>query len=72
MPGNFHPDQEAGRTLATGDFDGDGHADLVVGIPRCNSDLFANVGCEIVVYGSLFSDGFETANLERWSDSSQL
>lgn len=66
------PGDEFAGSIAAGDFDGDGYADLAVGIPGCESDEFANAGCEVVVYGSLFSDGFETANLGRWSDSSQL
>ncbi len=70
-----------GQTLAAGDFDGDGHADLVAGAPFADdvhalqvaSAPFAienglsDVGDEIVLYGSLFSDGFETSTAGLWS-----
>ncbi len=56
-----------GQTLATGDFDGDGHADLIAGAPFADEAGLANVGDEIVLYGSLFSDGFETSTAGLWS-----
>jgi hypothetical protein len=55
-----------GQTLACGDFDGDGHADLVMGAPFAN-ESFPDVGDEVVVYGALFADGFETADAALWS-----
>ena len=47
-----------GTTLAVGDFDGDGHADLAVGAPWQNGAA-ADTGAAMVVYGALFADGFE-------------
>jgi hypothetical protein len=57
-----------GRALAAGDFDGDGHGDLAIGMPNDNSDGLFDVGSAIVLYGSLFADGFEDGELTFWSD----
>ena len=62
--------RDFGRALASGDFDGDGHADLAVGAPFQDGDGGADVGAEMVVYGALFADGFETDNARRWSGTS--
>ena len=59
-PEGTQDDQWFGFALATGDFDGDFFADLAIGIPHRN--VFAGpaqVGAETILYGSLFSDGFE-------------
>jgi hypothetical protein len=53
--------------LAAGDFDADGHDDLVIGAPNEDSDGLADVGAEYVLFGSLFADGFETATANLWS-----
>ena len=61
IPGD--PDEHfkfVGRALAAGDFDGDGHGDLAIGIPHENEDDLFDVGVEVVLYGSLFADGFES------------
>jgi hypothetical protein len=57
-----------GRILAAGDFDGNGHADLAVAAPRETGAHFQQ-GAVAVFYGSLFSDGFETADPCRWSST---
>jgi hypothetical protein len=57
-----------GRALGVGDFDGNGHADLVVGVPKDDEDGLFDVGSEVVLYGSLFADGFESGELDAWSD----
>ncbi|MGE0641264.1 MAG: FG-GAP repeat protein [Thermoanaerobaculia bacterium] len=57
-----------GRTLATGDFNGDGHDDLAVGVPHETSS-FLQQGAVSIFYGSLFADGFETGERCRWSES---
>jgi hypothetical protein len=54
-------------SLAAGDFDGDGHADLVLGAPLEDFETQENSGAETVIYGSLFADDFETQNTELWS-----
>jgi hypothetical protein len=57
-----------GRALGAGDFNGDGHDDLVIGMPDANQDGALGVGGEIVLYGSLFADGFESGDPGSWSD----
>ena len=54
-----------GSVLAAGDFDGDGHADLAIGAPNLNLTA-SDDGGDFVIYGSLFSDGFE-AWTSNWS-----
>lgn len=56
-----------GFAVASGDFNSDGHADLAIGAPNEDENGITNVGAEIVVYGSLFSDGFEAGNTGFWS-----
>ena len=58
--------RDYGYALAAGDFDGDGAADLAVGAPAEDVGGLVNVGAEMVLYGSLFSDGFETG-ADLWS-----
>ena len=58
-----------GRTLAAGDWNGDGHADLAVGVPH-ETESFLQQGAVSIFYGVLFADGFETSETCRWSLSS--
>jgi hypothetical protein len=58
---------EVGSALASGDFDDDGYSDLAIGIPWRIEAGVASVGAESVLYGSLFSDGFDANNLFYWS-----
>lgn len=62
-----------GYALAAGDFDGNGHDDLAVGAvqvegvdPGSNS---VTSGAFYVLYGAIFSDGFEINDVTRWSSS---
>ncbi|HEV8580785.1 MAG TPA: FG-GAP repeat protein [Thermoanaerobaculia bacterium] len=56
-----------GFSLASGDFDGDGHGDLTVGTPWEDEGGIADVGAETVLYGALFADGFENGSTSFWS-----
>jgi hypothetical protein len=55
-----------GRSLAAGDFDGNGFDDLAVGAPYQSVGGLEDAGAEVILYGSLFSDGFEGGSF-RWS-----
>ena len=67
VPGSLLTDSTFGRALASGDFDGDGHADLAIGAPNDSVSPLVGVGTEMVLYGALFADGFEGQTLGRWS-----
>jgi hypothetical protein len=59
--------REFGAALASGDLDGDGHADLLVGAAEEDIGTLLDTGAEWALYGSLFSDGFAVSNFARWS-----
>jgi hypothetical protein len=69
FPGN--PDQHSRAfsfALAAGDFDGNGYDDLAIGVPSEGVGTVHDAGAELVLYGSLFADGFETGPGELlWS-----
>jgi hypothetical protein len=68
LPGTAQASQDLGRSVATGDFDGDGHADLAIGIPyRDVGGIGIDVGRENILYGALFSDGFFYGFPYYWS-----
>jgi len=56
-----------GKALVAGDFDGNGYDDLVIGAPHLNLEGAVDAGGAFVLYGSLFSDGFESEGTARWS-----
>jgi hypothetical protein len=60
-----------GTALAAGDFDGDGHSDLAVGVPgesaTTGTGTHAAAGAVYVLYDTLFSDGFEAGSTALWS-----
>jgi hypothetical protein len=53
-------------SLATGDFDADGHADLAIGVPGEDQNGIVDAGGEMILYGSLFGDGFESGLTTQW------
>ncbi|MEM9213229.1 MAG: S8 family serine peptidase [Cyanobacteria bacterium P01_F01_bin.150] len=57
-----------GSELTTGDFDGDGFDDLVVGIPEEDIGSIANGGGANVIYGSIF--GLSSFENQFWSQDS--
>ncbi|HEV8578387.1 MAG TPA: hypothetical protein VGX68_04835 [Thermoanaerobaculia bacterium] len=65
VPDSNEQGDEFARALAVGDFDGNGHADLVIGAPRESTTHYGN-GAEWVLYGFIFGDGFETGNTGQW------
>jgi hypothetical protein len=69
FPGN--PDahrKDFAAALVSGDFDGDGYADLGVGAPFEDVDGVADVGTATILYGALFADGFDSGPAEiLWS-----
>ena len=68
IPGGTQSNREFGRALATGDFDGNGHADLAIGVPYYNPSAgLIDAGEEVVLYGSLFADGFEGGSTLYWT-----
>ena len=56
-----------GSALATGDFDGNGSADLAIGGPLREVGDAGGAGAVAVVYGQLFVDGFESGDTLLWS-----
>ncbi|MEO8196112.1 MAG: FG-GAP repeat protein [Thermoanaerobaculia bacterium] len=68
VPGNVgEHNKNFGSALAAGDFDGDGHDDLAIGVPYQNISGLGDVGAQTILYGSLFADGFETQDTAVWS-----
>ena len=58
-----------GAVLAAGDFDGDGYADLAVGVPHEDIGAEAtDAGAVNVVYGS--ASGLDSSTIERWTQDS--
>ena len=64
VPGSTSQPGTFGAALAAGDFDGDHYADLVIGVPSYGAEPH---GAEIVLYGGLVADGFDTGNATCWS-----
>ncbi len=70
LPGLVQDGQAAGMVLAAGDFDANGHADLVLGMPWSDvAGIGLETGAEIVLYGALFADGFGTSSTTFWATS---
>jgi hypothetical protein len=73
LPVGMIPDLENGNplygfSLAAGDFDANGFADLAIGAP--NRDIFAvatDAGVVAVLYGNLFRDDFEAGGTRSWA-----
>ncbi len=70
IPPGVQNSSDAGRALGVGDFDGDGYADLVIGMPYWDSLDVVDSGRQTVLYGSFFSDGFEGGSTFEWSATS--
>lgn len=68
VPPGTQDNSDMGRALAAGDFDGDGHSDLAIGIPFRSVGGLEDVGYETVLYGALFADGFASGGGSFWSE----
>jgi hypothetical protein len=71
VPSGAHLDTvQWGQALTSGDFDGDGHADLAVGAWSESDGALPSVGSVTVLYGGLYSDGFGNGGLDPtyWSE----
>src|SRR5690606_15666302 len=62
--GTAEPDEWFGHSLTTGDFDGDGYADLAIGVPFDDGDE----GAVNIIYGS--NDGLDADGDQRWTQDS--
>ncbi len=68
LPGSTQDGQSLGMALAAGDFDDNGHLDLVLGAPYSDvAGVGADVGVEFVLYGTRFADGFDSNSAIYWS-----
>jgi len=66
VAGSLVANQDFGGALAAGDFNGDGHGDLVVSIAGADVGE-VDSGALHVAIGALFSDGFESDDTDAWS-----
>ena len=58
-----------GAALVAGDWNGDGLPDLAIGGPGAdNYGTWNDMGQAVVLYGSLFADGFEDGSIASWSN----
>jgi hypothetical protein len=68
MVGTAEDGDEFGQALAAGDFDGDGVADLVVGVPFEDLGTVSNAGAVNVLYGGV--DGLSGAGSQLFTQDS--
>ena len=64
VPGKNERDDMFGKALAAGDFDADGYADLVVGVPSENVGTLSQAGWVVVLRGS--SGGLTSSGAQSW------
>lgn len=73
LGGTNDADDFFGSVLATGDFDGDGTAEVIVGVPDKNVTGQANAGMIFIThtfdFGWIFVDGFESQGVANWSSA---
>ncbi len=68
VPGGPENGDLFGRALATGDFDGDNHSDLAIGIPNEAIGSVSRAGYVIVLYGS--PSGLTADGAQEWNQAS--
>jgi len=64
--GNAEGGDKFGKSLAAGDFDGDGFADLAIGVSSEDVDANSDAGAVNVLYGSV--DGLTADGDDLWTD----
>jgi FG-GAP repeat protein len=65
--GTADPSDRFGVALAGGDFNADGFADAVIGVPGEASGGFADAGCATVLYGTSQQLQAESPDEDRWT-----
>jgi hypothetical protein len=60
-------DDQFGASLAPGDFNGDSHDDLAIGVPGENIDGATDAGLTVVYYGS--ATGLQASGAQLWDQS---
>ena len=68
VPGGNQSGDEFGATLAAGDFDSDGDADLAIGVPGESHDGYRSAGRVVVLLGS--ARGLTSSGAQRWDEAS--
>lgn len=68
IPGGEENYDQCGTALTTGDFNGDGYADLAFGCPGEDAPSVSSSGAVMVIYGS--SLGLRSAGSQFWSQNS--
>lgn len=68
VPGGNQSGDRFGQTLAVGDFDGDGFADLAIGVPGEDHSGIRDAGRAVVLRGS--ATGLTAVGAQRWDESS--
>lgn len=69
VPGRVDADDEFGRTLAIGDFDADGYADLAIGAHGETVNEKNNAGSVTVLHGS--RRGLTVSRVQAWTQDSE-
>ncbi len=68
VPGRNETSDRFGESLGVGDFDGDGYADLAVGVPGEDLGATSDAGHVVVLRGS--TAGLASAGTQVWSEAS--
>jgi len=70
--GNPEQDDQFGKSLAAGDFDGNGKDDLAVGVPGESIGSTDGAGLVIVIYAANDSTGLNSRNNQGWTQGVDL
>ncbi len=67
VPGTPEQDENFGYSVAIGDFNGDGHGDLAIGVPFESIGSIGGAGMAVVLYGT--SSGLTTTGVQQWDQN---